>query len=88
MVIGAFLYERWGFSAIHVHVEASKELRAERYVSRTEATNQEFDDADRHEIEGSAHRLEELADLKIRNVGSLRDLKSQLSEIEDSFGCR
>lgn len=77
----AFLYERWGFASVHLHIEASKEIRAVRYVSRGNTTESEFYDAEKHEIERSASNLMLLADHIVENRGSLADLESQLSWI-------
>lgn len=74
----AFLTERWGFSAHHVHIEASAEVRAQRYGSRENCSDMVFQMAERHEVEENVREMKHYADVVISNEGSFAELEDRL----------
>lgn len=75
----AFVRERWGFSAVHVHMGADADVRGSRYADRSGASISAFRQASAHVAEQNVPVLEHLADYTIVNAGSVRDLEAELS---------
>ena len=59
----AFLRERWGTAAFHVHVDASVDLRARRFTAEKERTEEAFRRAEAHAVEQNVRTMESLARL-------------------------
>ena len=74
----AFLRERWGFAALHVHIEAGPDLREKRYKDRSSGTGVAFARAAAHPVEQNVAVLERLADHRFVNDGTLRALEHEL----------
>ena len=75
----AFVRERWGFAAVHVHVGADTDLRGSRFTDRSGESIGAFRRASAHTVEQNVPVLEELADYRIVNAGSVEDLETELS---------
>ena len=74
----AFLRERWGFAAVHVHIRASAELRGKRYAERSGGSSSSFRQASAHAVEQNVPVLERLAKRTIVNNGLVDELESEL----------
>jgi uncharacterized protein YprB with RNaseH-like and TPR domain/predicted nuclease with RNAse H fold/dephospho-CoA kinase len=72
----AFCVETFGSRFIHIHIDAPKPLRLERYSAKVSA--EEFMEADIHKVESEINRLKSLAHVVITNGNSLGCLESQL----------
>ena len=77
----AFLRERWGTAALHVHVDASVDLRARRYMAKEDGSEDAFHRAEAHSVEQNVQAMEGLADSTVTNAGTLRELESRLREM-------
>ena len=77
----AFLCERWGTAALHVHVDASVDLRARRYTARTDGSDDAFRRAKAHAVEQNVRAMEGLADSTVTNAGTIHELESRLQKI-------
>ena len=77
----AFLRERWGTAALHVHVDASVDLRARRYTARTDGSDDAFRRAEAHAVEQNVQAMEGLADSTMANAGTIHELESRLQKI-------
>ena len=75
----AFLRERWGFAAVHVHIRAGAELRGKRYANRSGGSSSSFRLASAHAVERNVAVLERLADYTIPNTGRVEELEIKLS---------
>ena len=75
----AFVRERWGFAAAHVHVGADADVRSSRYSDRSGESTSTFREASAHAVEKNVPVMEQLADYRIVNAGSVRDLETELS---------
>lgn len=75
----AFVRERWGFAALHVHVGADADLRGSRYADRSRESIGVFRQATAQAVEQNVPALEKLADYRIVNAGSVEDLEAELS---------
>ena len=74
----AFLRERWGFAAVHVHIRASAELRGKRYAERSGGSSSSFRQASAHAVEQNVPVLERMANRTIVNNGLVDELESEL----------
>lgn len=79
----AFWVERFGPAFRHVHIQASEELRRERYANAG-GTSAEFDAAAVHEVEGGVGGLAELADVVAVNERDVADMRDLLAERIDA----
>src|SRR5690606_13162812 len=77
----AFLFERWGFKSVHLHIEASGSIRRNRLIRRGRRGDSDVDAIESHEVERSCSFLRELADQVVANEQSLRDLESRIDQI-------
>ena len=77
----AFLRERWGTAALHVHVDASMDLRSRRYRADEDGSEDAFHRAEEHAVEQNVQAMEGLADLTVTNAGTLRELESRLRKM-------
>ena len=75
----AFLRERWGFAAAHVHIRAGADLRGKRYANRSGGSSSSFRRASAHAVEQNVPVLERLVDFTIANTGGVEKLESELS---------
>ncbi len=75
----AFVRERWGFAALHVHVDAPTNLRGKRYAARSGGSIDAFRRASAHVVEQNVPVLAQLADFTIMNAGSVEELQTELS---------
>ena len=74
----AFLRERWGSAALHVHIGASAGLRARRYAARAGGSDDAFRRAEAHAVECNVQAMGELADSTIVNAGTIQELEARL----------
>ena len=85
----AYLRERWGFSAMHVHVSAGTDLRSKRYAVRAGESTSSFRRATAHTVEQNVGELEQLADSTIVNTGRVEELETELAELIEGWSvCR
>ena len=77
----AFVRERWGLAAVHIHVGAHPDLRGSRYADRSGGSIGAFRRASAHAVEQNVPGLEQLADYTIVNTGSLEELQTELSGV-------
>ena len=75
----AYLRERWGFAAVHVHIRAGTDLRGRRYAERFGGSSSSFRQASAHAMEQNVSVLERLADHLIVNTGMVDELESELN---------
>ena len=75
----AFLRERWGFAAVHVHILAGAVLRRKRYADRSGESSSSFRRASAHPVERNVPVLERLADYTVTNAGLVEELETELS---------
>jgi uncharacterized protein YprB with RNaseH-like and TPR domain/predicted nuclease with RNAse H fold/dephospho-CoA kinase len=75
----AFCVETFGSQFIHIHIDAPKKLRLERYVAK-KGSAEEFMNADRHNVESEINLLKSLAHVVITNDGSVGCLELQLEK--------
>lgn len=80
----AFLFERWGFKSVHLHIEAKESARRDRLIARNRAGDLDFADIDSHEVEDNCSLLRDLADQVVPNDQSLRVFKNQITQIVES----
>ena len=74
----AFLRERWGTVALHVHVDARVDLRARRYTAAKRETEHAFRRADTHSVEQNVQAMAHLADATITNDDTIQELEAGL----------
>jgi dephospho-CoA kinase len=79
----AFLSEKFGPDFLHIHIDAPKELRRERYIS--EGSTEEFTEAAAHPIEANIPKLAALAHVTVSNVGTLSDFLSTIERIMNNY---
>ena len=85
----AFLRERWGTAALHVHIDASVDLRARRFTTRADGSEDAFRRAEAHAVERNVPVMEGLADSTVTNAGTVPELESGLRErIGGQSSCR
>ena len=85
----AFLRERWGTAALHVHVDAGADLRARRYMAGGEGVADAFRRAEAHAVEQNVEAMAGLADLTMTNEGAIRELEGKLREMtSEGASCR
>ena len=85
----AFVRERWGFAALHLHVSAGSEVRRARYVQRPGGAGSSFRRASAHAVEQNVVVLTRLANCTIANTGSIEELESQVSALVTEWSsCR
>ena len=74
----AFVRERWGFAAVHVHVDAPADVRGSRYADQPGESIGAFHQASAHTVETNVPKLRGMADYIIVNEGSVEDLQTEL----------
>ncbi len=74
----AFVRERWGFAAVHIHIGTDADLRSKRYADRSGASSRSFRRASAHAVEQNVPDLKRLADHTIANAGSVDELEGGL----------
>lgn len=85
----AFLRERWGTAALHLHVDAAVALRLRRYTSDAPASKDAFRRADTHPVEQSVQAMQSLADTTLDNNTTIQDLETALRNIVgERLACR
>ena len=77
----AFLRERWGIAALHVHVDASADLRSRRYTAEMIGAEDAFRRAEAHAVEQNVRVMEDLADATMANNGAIHELEANLQKI-------
>lgn len=77
----AFVRERWGFAAVHAHVDAPADVRGRRYVDRSGGSVEAFCRASAHAVEQNVPILKQLADYTIVNTGSVEEFQTELSDV-------
>ncbi|MCY4200791.1 MAG: DUF429 domain-containing protein [Gammaproteobacteria bacterium] len=77
----AFLREKWGFAAVHVHISANTDLRECRYTARSFQEGLTFQTASSHSVERHVPELKKLADYSIVNEGLVESLESRLTAL-------
>ena len=73
----AFLGEVFGPAFVHIHLEASTELRRRRYLERG-GTARAFTDAETHPVELQVKSLRDLAHLVVDSAVACEDLRSSI----------
>ena len=66
---------------MHVHVDASVDLRARRYMAKEDGSEDAFHRAEAHSVEQNVRAMEDLADSTVTNAGTLRELDSRLRKM-------
>ena len=85
----AFLRERWGVAAFHIHIDAYEDLRIKRYTTHGLRSNSDFHRAEAHTVEQNVPRMKILADLTVMNAGSLDQFETKLREtVNGELSCR
>ena len=85
----AFLRERWGFGAVHVHICAGANLRSKRYADRLGGSNGSFRRASAHAVERNVPAMRRLADHAIENTGLVDELEVELDGLVERWSlCR
>jgi uncharacterized protein YprB with RNaseH-like and TPR domain/predicted nuclease with RNAse H fold/dephospho-CoA kinase len=81
----SFLAEKFGPDFLHIHIDAPKDVRRERYID--EGSMEEFTKAAVHPVEANIPKLAELAHASIRNTGT-RDafLSEFVKTVNNNFG--
>ncbi len=74
----AYLRERWGMAAFHIHIDAPIHLRAQRYAKTTGSSKHAFYTAETHAVEQNAHNIRDLADAIVTNARSIGDLRAEI----------
>ena len=77
----AFVRERWGFAAVHVHIDAGSDIRGVRYAGRPGGSSGSFRRASAHAVEQNVPALQRLADHTIVNAGSVAELETELGAL-------
>ena len=77
----AFVRERWGFAAVHVHIAAGGAIRGVRYAGRPGGSSNSFRRASAHAVEQNVLVLERLADHTIVNAGSEEELETEIGAL-------
>ncbi len=77
----AFLFERWGFSSVHLHIETEESTRQDRLIARNRAGDSNFSQIDSHEVEDNCILLRELADEVVPNNQSLSIFRNRIMQI-------
>ena len=75
----AFLRERWGSAAVHMHICAGEDVRSKRYADQPGESSSSFRRASAHAVEKNVPKLERLADHTIVNIGMVEELETKLS---------
>jgi len=77
----AFVRERWGFAAIHIHITAGIDLRGMRYAERPGESSSSFLSASAHDVERNVPIMERLADQTLVNTGSVKGLETRMDAL-------
>ena len=77
----AFLRERWGAAALHVHVDASVHLRTRRYTAKKDGAEDAFHRAEAHAVEQNVRTMESLANSTMANTGTIDELEAKLRQV-------
>ena len=77
----AFLRERWGTAALHVHVDASVDIRARRHTAGIDGSEDAFRRAETHAVEQNVGTMESLADTTMANAGTIAELETTLRQV-------
>ncbi len=75
----AFFRERFGAGFVHIHIDASYEIRAERY-RESQQDFHEFEATDGHPVETMIDKLRDLANMRIANNSSLEEFEARVRE--------
>lgn len=75
----SFMKEKFGPNFIHIHLTSNNEIRKKRYEQESR-NDVNFEDAINHPVERDIHKLANLADCKIVNEKSLKDLYEKLDK--------
>ena len=85
----AFLRERWGIAAFHLHIDAGVALRFRRYTAETGGTDDDFHRAEAHAVEQNVQQMGRLADRTIVNAGPIREFEEKLRNAVNGYSsCR
>ncbi|SEA18509.1 ribonuclease H-like domain-containing protein [Nitrosospira multiformis] len=76
----ALLIETFGPAFYHIHLQASPNIRKQRFYQR-EGTSTSFEVANTHNVEARVNELAELADKVIRNEGELSTLQMEIETL-------
>ena len=77
----AFLFERWGFKSVHLHIDTDEAVRRDRIRKRNRYSETDLAKIDAHEVEENWPLLRELADHVVQNSQTLQDLENQVTQI-------
>lgn len=85
----AFLRERWGLAAVHVHICAGQDLRKTRYANGLDGLGGSFSRAVSHPVERNAPGMERFADCTVDNSGAIEELEIKLDALVERWSsCR
>ncbi|WP_457253136.1 ribonuclease H-like domain-containing protein [Pedococcus sp. P5_B7] len=76
----AYMREQTAGNLIHVHMNTDREERRKRFAVRG-GTDEEFERADSHQVEGEIEQLEALADYRLNNSGDYDRLSKEVEHI-------
>lgn len=79
----AFLVECFGPAVLHIHVDASTDIRRARYVKDGKYSVRDFEKASQHIVEASVPQLADLAHARVINEGSEQAFHDQLKALFD-----
>jgi uncharacterized protein YprB with RNaseH-like and TPR domain/predicted nuclease with RNAse H fold/dephospho-CoA kinase len=80
----AFFAERFGPNFLHLHIEAPREIRLQRYLA-VGLTKADFERVTSHPVEDGVPLMTSLADIRLENCGSLSSFKARVIEAVAPF---
>ena len=84
----AYLRERWGMAAFHIHIDSSNDLRARRFAAKTGESKHAFHTAETHTVERNAYNMREFAEIIVNNTLSTGHLENSIKEaISGAWKC-
>ena len=85
----AYLRERWGMAAFHIHIDAPNYLREQRYASNASGSQRDFRAAEMHAVEKNVHNMRDFAEVIVNNSQSINDLENRIIEATSgAWQCR
>jgi dephospho-CoA kinase len=80
----AFFAERFGPNFLHLHIEAPREIRKQRYLA-VGLTEADFERVTSHPVENGVPLMTSLAHIRLENGGSLDSFKARVVEAVTPF---
>lgn len=81
------LFEQYGSRLIHIHLEASEEIRAERYAAAP-YQGRSFEDAQAQPVERAVEQLGAQASIRLRNESEIDTLTREIARVVGSYAAR